>query len=325
MAGHLMMLLVPSAASGPAVTVAEYLVVAGGGGGGEILAFGGLRGTGHGGAGGLLSGTTSFVRGVPVSVAVGNAASNSSIGEIESIAGGDGGSAGAENENGFAGGSGGGGAQAASGTTNGGAGTTGQGNAGEGGSTLGSGNGGGLSASSSITGEAVTYAVGGSSGVGNSPTANTGNGGRGGAIVAGDGIVVSGAGTAAANGTYQPDGEHNGRTQYRLGSTDYLIRWDTQVFERWSIDFASNGLYLLGAGGTPSGPATQIDGASPAPTISNEITTVAPTAGASGVVIIAYPDTLPALTVSGGLTYDQPTRAGYRVYRFTAGTGTITP
>jgi hypothetical protein len=24
------------------------------------------------------------------------------------------------------------------------------------------------------------------------------------------------------------------------------------------------------------------------------------------------------------LTYDQPTRAGYRVYRFTAGTGTVT-
>jgi hypothetical protein len=24
------------------------------------------------------------------------------------------------------------------------------------------------------------------------------------------------------------------------------------------------------------------------------------------------------------LTYDQPTRSGYRVYRFTAGTGTIT-
>jgi hypothetical protein len=24
-----------------------------------------------------------------------------------------------------------------------------------------------------------------------------------------------------------------------------------------------------------------------------------------------------------GLTYDQPTRSGYRVYRFTAGTGTI--
>jgi hypothetical protein len=42
-------------------------------------------------------------------------------------------------------------------------------------------------------------------------------------------------------------------------------------------------------------------------------------------VIIAYPDTFPAPTaISGGLTYTQPTRTGYRVYRFTAGTGTIT-
>lgn len=47
-------------------------------------------------------------------------------------------------------------------------------------------------------------------------------------------------------------------------------------------------------------------------------------AGGSGIVVIAYPNTNPALTISGGLTYDQPTRSGYRVYRFTAGTGTIT-
>lgn len=46
--------------------------------------------------------------------------------------------------------------------------------------------------------------------------------------------------------------------------------------------------------------------------------------GGSGVLIIAYPDTLPALAIGSGLTYDQPTRAGYRVYRFTAGSGTIT-
>jgi hypothetical protein len=46
--------------------------------------------------------------------------------------------------------------------------------------------------------------------------------------------------------------------------------------------------------------------------------------GGSGVVIIAYPNTSPVPTISGGLTYDQPTRSGYRVYRFTAGTGTIT-
>ena len=47
-------------------------------------------------------------------------------------------------------------------------------------------------------------------------------------------------------------------------------------------------------------------------------------AGGSGVVIIAYPDIYPPLqNISAGLTYDQPTRSGYRVYRFTAGTGTI--
>ena len=48
-------------------------------------------------------------------------------------------------------------------------------------------------------------------------------------------------------------------------------------------------------------------------------------AGGSGIIVIAYPNTLPAITsISGGLTYNQPTRSGYRVYRFTAGTGTIT-
>ena len=47
--------------------------------------------------------------------------------------------------------------------------------------------------------------------------------------------------------------------------------------------------------------------------------------GSAGVVVIAYPDTFSALTtIPGTLTYDQPTRAGYRVYRFTAGTGTVT-
>lgn len=48
-------------------------------------------------------------------------------------------------------------------------------------------------------------------------------------------------------------------------------------------------------------------------------------AGGTGVVVIAYPDTFPApSSISGGLTYDQPSRSGYRVYRFTAGTGTVT-
>jgi hypothetical protein len=41
-------------------------------------------------------------------------------------------------------------------------------------------------------------------------------------------------------------------------------------------------------------------------------------------VIIAYPNTYPAPTSITGLTYSEPTRSGYRVYQFTAGTGTIT-
>ncbi len=49
------------------------------------------------------------------------------------------------------------------------------------------------------------------------------------------------------------------------------------------------------------------------------------TAGASGVVVIAYPNSFAAPTsISAGLTYDQPSRSGYRVYRFTGGTGTVT-
>jgi hypothetical protein len=49
--------------------------------------------------------------------------------------------------------------------------------------------------------------------------------------------------------------------------------------------------------------------------------------GGSGVVIYAYPSTAPALTtIPGTLTYtvDTTTRAGYRVYKFTAGSGTVT-
>jgi len=46
--------------------------------------------------------------------------------------------------------------------------------------------------------------------------------------------------------------------------------------------------------------------------------------GGSGVVIIAYPSNyLPLSSIGGGLSYDQPSRSGYRVYRFYSGTGTI--
>jgi hypothetical protein len=44
-------------------------------------------------------------------------------------------------------------------------------------------------------------------------------------------------------------------------------------------------------------------------------------------VIIAYPDTYADITsIGGGLTYtlDTTTRSGYKVYKFTAGTGSVT-
>jgi hypothetical protein len=49
--------------------------------------------------------------------------------------------------------------------------------------------------------------------------------------------------------------------------------------------------------------------------------------GGNGVVIIAYPVSYPAITtIPGTLTYtvDTSTRSGYRVYKFTAGTGSVT-
>ena len=46
--------------------------------------------------------------------------------------------------------------------------------------------------------------------------------------------------------------------------------------------------------------------------------------GGSGVVIIAYPSIFPDISfIDSGLAYTQPTRSGYKVYRFTGGTGTI--
>jgi hypothetical protein len=44
------------------------------------------------------------------------------------------------------------------------------------------------------------------------------------------------------------------------------------------------------------------------------------------VVIIAYPNTFNDIQTISGLTYtlDTSSRSGYKVYKFTAGTGTIT-
>jgi hypothetical protein len=51
---------------------------------------------------------------------------------------------------------------------------------------------------------------------------------------------------------------------------------------------------------------------------------VAGGAGGSGVVIIRYANTYDDLTsIGAGLTYTKTTPTGYKVYTFTAGTGTV--
>jgi hypothetical protein len=56
----------------------------------------------------------------------------------------------------------------------------------------------------------------------------------------------------------------------------------------------------------------------------NDITGGTGGKGGSGIVIIAYPNTFKAATLTN-LTYTEPTRSGYRVYQITASSsGTIT-
>jgi hypothetical protein len=76
-------------------------------------------------------------------------------------------------------------------------------------------------------------------------------------------------------------------------------------------------------GGTPStGGTANTGGGGGCASDSGGVTT-----GGSGIVIIAYPSTSRAITsISAGLAYSVSTvsRAGYRVYTFTGGTGTVT-
>ena len=200
----------------------SYLVVAGGGSG--AMDFGGA-----GGAGGLLSGTTTLSSGTSYSITIGaggaaggtyaskNNGNNTTALGLTAIGGGAGGGGinGGGGASGAAGGSGGGGA--GNSTNSGGSGTTGQGNSGgssNGASSSGGGGGGagaagtngtssqggngGVGLASSITGSSVYYAGGGGSGgfSGYSTPAGTGGNGGGGN---GSNVTNTGGSSATAN------------------------------------------------------------------------------------------------------------------------------
>jgi hypothetical protein len=286
---------------------ADVLVVAGGGGGGTGRA-------GGGGAGGLIyqQGITSIASGIySLTVGDGGAGSsaigvqgsngnNSSIGALLVAAGGGGGGSATSSisiiapRSGVAGGSG-GGASFNFNTTRpvGGAGTAGQGNNG------------GSSNAGSVNDPRNTGGGGGAGGVGITGNSSTTapNGGVGLAI------SITGVSTYYAGGGGGSSGEINGEPYTTANSgTGGLGGGGNGATSTVALASATNGAANTGGGG---GGGISYAGGN----------------GGSGVVIIAYPSTYPEITaIDATLSYtvDTSTRAGYRVYRFTGGTGNIT-
>ena len=274
---------------------AEYLLVGGGGAGGTSHGPGG-------GAGGVLSGNVSLTALASYAISIGTGGTINANGSQ----GGDGVST---TGFGLTAGGGGGGGKGYSSTgsdANGRNGLATNGSGGGGGSTASGGgaNGAGFSGGNGNSSSPGSGGGGGGAGSSGSPGtgSSAGNGSTGGSTGGAGGIGVSNSITGTA--TFYAGGGGGGG---------------------WNNAGAAGGSGVGGNGGGPSSPGqagsanTGSGGGGGGDGGANG------GLGGSGVLIIAYPDSKPAITtIPGTLTYDQPTRAGYRVYRFTAGTGTIT-
>ena len=309
----------------PVTPTVEYLVVAGGAGGGGTGVGAGIAA--GGGAGGFLTGTSlSVTSGISYTVTVGaggaggasksgspsgtfgNIGTNGSNSSISgsgittiTSAGGGGGSPGQDTGiSGAAGGSGGGGGGGGTGTAPGI--TAGAGNTPS--TSPSQGNSGGSGAPGS---GAPNYGAGGGGGAGAVGTAgSTTSGGAGGAgtasSISGSSVTYAGGGGGSAVTTAGAGGTGGGGN----GSN------------RANSPAATAGTANTGGGGGGAGADT---------------TSAAGGNGGSGIVIIAYPNTYSDLSsVGAGLTCngsagnttpDTASRSGYKVYKFTAGTGTI--
>jgi hypothetical protein len=279
-----------------AMPVAEILVV-GGGASGAV----GNGGSGGGGAGGLVYSSSYALLGSAL-VTIGNGGAsissgatglngeNTVFGNITAFGGGagKGWTAGVGNS----GGSGGGG-----------------------GSGTGYGAGGGATTQTSPSGATGYGNIGGTGNPGGGPYSGGGGGGAGGA---GGNATAS---TSVANGGI-------GRAYSITGTSTYYAGGGGSGTEEGN--YTSGGLGGSGGGGrggylNTAGTAGTSNTGGGGGGGGYPQAYYASGAGGSGVVIIAYADTYPAIaTIPGTLTYNQPTRAGYRVYRFTAGTGTVT-
>ena len=307
----------------------DYLVVGGGGGGGSYVG-------GGGGGGGVVPGSFPLQYNKTFSVTVGAGGSGGSgqrtddetNGSNSSLSGGEilvtaiGGGRGARyaDQSGYDGGSGGG---------HGGS----QNNGGRGGRALQpmstSGGHGTVGSSSTATRPNDVTMGGGGGGADTAASNNSANGpGDGGAGIYND-ITGTGYywGAGGGGGAYNPASggsparSGNGGTGgggnggcYASGTVGTIGTGGINSATQTAINAGAAGQGIGGAGGANTGSGG--GGCGHSDRGGN---------GGSGTVIIAYPDTFPALSsIGAGLTYTQPSRSGYRVYMFTAGTGTIT-
>lgn len=273
----------------------EYLMVGGGGGGG------GTHGPG-GGAGGVLTGSVSLTPTQTYELSIGNGGTGATA---STGSGTDGVSTTAFSLTAGGGGGGGRGYDITGSAANGRAGLATNGNGGGGGSTAsgGAGNGSGFSGGNGNSSSPGSGGGGGGAGAAGSNGSGSGSGGATGGQ-GGIGIQSSITGTA----TYYAGGGGGGgwTTAGASGGDGGGGRGGNPA--SWDGGSGVPGTANTGGGGGGGGDGGG-DGAN----------------GGSGVIVIAYPDNKPAISnIPGTLTYDQPTRSGYRVYRFTAGTGTIT-
>ena len=261
----------------------EYLVLAGGGGGGTNHA-------GGGGAGGYYNSTLSVSESTSYTVTVGGSGAGGAGGS------GNRGTSGSASQ--FAsisttGGGGGGG-------RGGGPGIAGGSGGGGGGGSGDEGYGGTTDASQGYRGgQAVDLYGAGGGGAGGQGGDRSGSSGGAGGSAAYSGIT----GTSTAYGGGGGGGGYTSGTATAGGSGIGGNGGDGNSGTPGSSAPSAN----TGSGGGGGGPAWGAGGN-----------------GSSGIVIIAYSTAYRPLTsISGGLSYDQPTRSGYRVYRFTGGTGPI--
>ncbi len=273
--------------------VSEYLVVAGGGGAGSS------NGAAGAGAGGMKSGTLALTPGNSITVTVGSGGSGSTdgsskggngtgsqFGSITTTGGGGSGSEGSGSvRQGNDGGSGGGSVRS---SYPGGAGVSGEGN-----------NGG-----ANVNDGSPHYAGGGGGGKGAAGQDGTASGNGAGGIgaqssITGTATYYAGGGGAGYynNGSGQATGGAGGNGGGAAGGSNP------------SDGRGRNGSNNTGGGGGGHGLVGQQGGN-----------------GGSGVVIIAVPSQFSFFSIGVGLTYtiDTSSRSGYKVYTFTAGTGTVT-